>query len=250
MSEHYDVDEWMRKCYDQMLRGDSPDVIRPLVAFACLEANKIEMFEYPASDDEAVRKMICEAAIAALHDAAGLPAPGGGEGGCQAGNAADSCCHTSGSKSPASPPPVRWRCETCRAEWDGEVETGPHRVFQGDRVTICPGPVVPVTKDGGSGGSCLPDSPGHCPIPCLVCGKQLEEALPGMPEGTNQPYAALAFTTNGHYGSTLFDRMDDATLEINVCEPCLVERKGRVFTAPNRGSILRPWVVPVTKETP
>ena len=49
-------------------------------------------------------------------------------------------------------------------------------------------------------------------------------------EGRNEPYAATAFVTHGHYGSTAFDPMDGTFLEINVCDPCLVRqaKAGRV----------------------
>lgn len=37
----------------------------------------------------------------------------------------------------------------------------------------------------------------------------------------NQPYAGTAFTSSGHYGSTIFDPMNASLIEINICDPCL-----------------------------
>lgn len=58
--------------------------------------------------------------------------------------------------------------------------------------------------------------------PCIVCGRELENIL-DLPQESNQPNGGLAFTTLGHFGSTAFDPMDGTWLEINVCDPCLVE---------------------------
>lgn len=64
------------------------------------------------------------------------------------------------------------------------------------------------------------------PIPCFVCGKPLEEVAD---EGVNQPHEATVFITNGHYGSTVFDPMDGTWLELNICDPCLLERSKKVL---------------------
>jgi hypothetical protein len=56
-------------------------------------------------------------------------------------------------------------------------------------------------------------------LPCIRCGVLPESVDPGR--GDNQPYAATAFSTGGHYGSTVFDPMNHERLEINVCDPCL-----------------------------
>lgn len=58
------------------------------------------------------------------------------------------------------------------------------------------------------------------PLRCIVCGEQPEDS--GLQEGINQPHAATAFTSHGHYGSTAFDPMDGSFIEVNVCDPCLV----------------------------
>lgn len=66
-------------------------------------------------------------------------------------------------------------------------------------------------------------------LPCIVCDKPLESAFGKLDVGVeNQPYDATAFTTHGHYGSTAFD-CDGGHLEINICTPCLVSKKDKVF---------------------
>jgi hypothetical protein len=69
-------------------------------------------------------------------------------------------------------------------------------------------------------------------LSCICCGNALENFDPGS---RNQPYAGTAFTTHGHYGSTVFDPMPDLRghgemLEINVCDNCLTAaaKLGRV----------------------
>ncbi len=54
--------------------------------------------------------------------------------------------------------------------------------------------------------------------PCIVCDKELK-SVGG--EG-NQPIHGLAFVTSGHYGSGVYDPMDNTQwLEINVCDECV-----------------------------
>jgi hypothetical protein len=67
-----------------------------------------------------------------------------------------------------------------------------------------------------------------CPIPCFVCGKALEEVAD---EGDNHPSGALVLNSFGHYGTKVFDPMDGSWLELNVCDPCLLERIQRVLHA-------------------
>jgi hypothetical protein len=64
-------------------------------------------------------------------------------------------------------------------------------------------------------------------LPCFICEKKLEPAFPDgiADDAFNQPYAATAFTTHGHYGSTVFDPMDHSYLELTICDECLVKRK-------------------------
>lgn len=67
--------------------------------------------------------------------------------------------------------------------------------------------------------------------PCIVCGQKLKDVFGGSPVYANQPGEGLAFTTHGHYGSTVFDPMDGSSLEINICDPC-------VEKAMERGDVL------------
>lgn len=55
-------------------------------------------------------------------------------------------------------------------------------------------------------------------LPCIVCKRELEGC-----HKPNQPLYGLAFQAIGHYGTTVFDPMDGSALEINICDPCLVE---------------------------
>lgn len=58
-------------------------------------------------------------------------------------------------------------------------------------------------------------------LPCIVCGKPLRNV---MDDCDNQPYVGTAFTTGGHYGSTVWDEgfTSQEQLEINVCDTCLL----------------------------
>jgi hypothetical protein len=56
-------------------------------------------------------------------------------------------------------------------------------------------------------------------LPCIVCGKELTNVFA---ESNNQPEDGIAFTTHGHYGSTVFDPQDNSYLEINICDDCLL----------------------------
>lgn len=55
-------------------------------------------------------------------------------------------------------------------------------------------------------------------LPCAVCGARVENI-----DGSyiNSPYAATAFATHGHYGSTTFDPMNGCYLELNICDSCI-----------------------------
>lgn len=57
-------------------------------------------------------------------------------------------------------------------------------------------------------------------LPCIVCGAELE-ALFFEHGAENQPSHGVCFTTQGHYGSTVFDPMDGTMIEVNVCDTCL-----------------------------
>lgn len=63
----------------------------------------------------------------------------------------------------------------------------------------------------------------NTPVPCVICGKDLKAAGPGS---YNQPSGGTAFTSRGHYGSTVFDPMPgwggpNVFLELNFCDECL-----------------------------
>lgn len=85
-------------------------------------------------------------------------------------------------------------------------------------------------------------------LPCIVCGKDLESALPADLEGgQNQPNDGTTFISHGQYGSTVWDPMDrggNEMLEINICDPCLLQHKDKVLhvtritTTDHR---IRPW---------
>jgi hypothetical protein len=67
--------------------------------------------------------------------------------------------------------------------------------------------------------------------PCIICGADLE---PAMPDTVQQPSGGTAFTTRGHYGSTVFDPLNlPEQLSIVVCDECLVgsAQGGRVLHA-------------------
>lgn len=65
-------------------------------------------------------------------------------------------------------------------------------------------------------------------LPCIVCRRALEDAIPNPSQG-NQPYPGLEFTTGGHYGSTIFD-LEPGVLVVNVCDDCVTSasREGLV----------------------
>lgn len=57
-------------------------------------------------------------------------------------------------------------------------------------------------------------------LPCIVCGEQLLNCEYGS---ENQPEHGLAFTTHGHWPSSIIDIFDGFYLEINVCNLCLLK---------------------------
>lgn len=59
---------------------------------------------------------------------------------------------------------------------------------------------------------------------CIRCDKQLVNVESDGVQ--NQPNEGLAFSSDGHYGSTAFDPMDLSELEINVCDDCLRKLAG------------------------
>lgn len=88
-----------------------------------------------------------------------------------------------------------------------------------------------------------------CPTPCFVCGKVLESAANDEAFAT-VPYEGTQFNTYGHYGSTIYDPNFvgvDQWLELNICDECLVNGKGRVVrciprpTPSKPAPIREPW---------
>lgn len=84
---------------------------------------------------------------------------------------------------------------------------------------------------------------------CIVCKKPLVNTGPSPCED-NQPSGGTAFHSSGHYGSTAFDPMDGTYLEINICDPCLIQAgsEGSVligFPQPSRRGPMMHW--PLTK---
>ncbi len=53
---------------------------------------------------------------------------------------------------------------------------------------------------------------------CIKCGSKMDNITANR---GFQPYGGTAFSTHGHYGSTVFDPMDGTALEIVVCDECL-----------------------------
>lgn len=75
---------------------------------------------------------------------------------------------------------------------------------------------------------------GEFALACIVCDKALEN----WAQSPNQPCDGLAFYSNGHYPSSMFDAMGGGHLEISICEECMVAKAERqiAFVPPrNRG---------------
>lgn len=84
------------------------------------------------------------------------------------------------------------------------------------------------------------------PLPCIICGKQLEEVIPGT---INQPYQGTAFESRGHYGSTVWDPAFSSSdyLSIVICDECLkqaAEKKLVLHIHPHSQQVdydAKPW---------
>lgn len=92
-------------------------------------------------------------------------------------------------------------------------------------------------------GWCGFDSRRQRVIPCFKCGYVAEPVDKKFPE---QPYGATAFTSGGHYGSTVYDPMSQFRhLRIIICDKCLLDHRTEVqevFVTP-RASVhnYEPW---------
>lgn len=74
-------------------------------------------------------------------------------------------------------------------------------------------------------------------LPCIVCDRQIESMDDSY---INSPYAATAFESHGHYGSTIFDPMNGSFLELNVCDPCLrrLAGEGKILLGQDRKRVV------------
>ena len=72
-------------------------------------------------------------------------------------------------------------------------------------------------------------------IRCLCCRKK----LPNVQELKNgvQPIGGIAFHTQGHYGTRLFDPMDGSSLHVAICDECVGDgiERGDVIHFRDRG---------------
>jgi hypothetical protein len=94
----------------------------------------------------------------------------------------------------------------------------------------------------------------NLPLPCIRCDKELEPAMQPLPDDKeiNQPFAGTAFTSSGHYGSTVFDPVGNMMgrngtfIELNVCDDCLTKLASQkkvvlVRTSTKTETTLSPW---------
>lgn len=70
-------------------------------------------------------------------------------------------------------------------------------------------------------------------LTCIVCDREFEPAA-NDPAFETVPYEGTLFYATGHYGSTAFDPMDGSSLEIIVCDKCLLDRRHRVMHVTSR----------------
>lgn len=69
-------------------------------------------------------------------------------------------------------------------------------------------------------------------LPCFACGASLEPVFSRKileDKAPWQPADAVMFYAYGQYGSTVFDPQDDSQININICDPCLLAHKDRVW---------------------
>ena len=69
-------------------------------------------------------------------------------------------------------------------------------------------------------------------IPCLACGKELDNLQYEMRDGKPvevHPMGGLHFRTYGHYGSVIFDPMGTGEyLDIAICDLCIMKNLDKV----------------------
>lgn len=80
-------------------------------------------------------------------------------------------------------------------------------------------------------------------LPCIVCKKELFEEF-DMPDTHKytQPAYGVVCSTEGNYGSEVFDPFDGQRLIFNICDNCLLERSQKRF-------IKTCWPIPSHKYT-
>jgi hypothetical protein len=64
-------------------------------------------------------------------------------------------------------------------------------------------------------------------IMCFVCASQMKNWSYKRDDGSQSvhPIDGIAFSTYGHYGSTVFDPMDGSRLEIAICDECITSKQ-------------------------
>lgn len=80
-------------------------------------------------------------------------------------------------------------------------------------------------------------------FPCLICGRTLVRAFADCEA---QPSGGLNCSTQGHYGSAVFDPGTGESITFNICDPCVTERaeKGLVFACfdGRDDKVYVPWI--------
>lgn len=65
-------------------------------------------------------------------------------------------------------------------------------------------------------------------LTCFCCDKTLTNWEYETDDGyivNVQPMEGLHFQTCGHYGSTVFDPMDGTSLDIAICDECIMKKR-------------------------
>jgi hypothetical protein len=69
-------------------------------------------------------------------------------------------------------------------------------------------------------------------VECFICDKSLDNWDYETHNGekiTVHPMSGLHFRTYGHYGSAIFDPMDDSSIDIAICDECVESRKNKIY---------------------
>lgn len=67
----------------------------------------------------------------------------------------------------------------------------------------------------------------HNTISCFSCDKELENLVYGSVEV--HPQGGLHFSSQGHYGSTIFDPVGlNLSIEIAICDECVMRKMDRI----------------------